>query len=94
MCAKDFPRSPLVKTLPSNDRSVGSISGQGAKILHTSWPKKTKHKIEAIFNKFNKYFKSGPHAKKKKKKDRHVPECKKICLRGSLAKITNEVFED
>ena len=31
---------------------------------------------------------------KKKKKDRHVPECKKICLRGSLAKITNEVFED
>ena len=61
--------------LPSNDRSVGSISGQGAKILHTSWPKKPKHKIEAIFNKFNKYFKSGPYAKKKK--DRHVPECKK-----------------
>ena len=29
----------MVKTLPSNARSVGPIPGQGAKIPHVSWPK-------------------------------------------------------
>ena len=30
----DFPGSPVVKTLPFNAGGVGSIPGQGAKILH------------------------------------------------------------
>ena len=34
----------MVKALPSNAGGMGSIPGQGAKIPHASWPKKTKHK--------------------------------------------------
>ena len=37
--ARDFPGGPVVKTSPSNAGSVGSISGQGAKTPHASWPK-------------------------------------------------------
>ena len=29
----------MLKTWPSNARGVGLIPGQGAKILHTSWPR-------------------------------------------------------
>ena len=36
---RDFPGGPVVKTLPSNAGGQGSISGQGVKIPHTSWPK-------------------------------------------------------
>ena len=50
----------MVKTSPSNAGGVGSIPGQGAKIPHASWPKKTKHK-KKYYNKFNKDFKNGPH---------------------------------
>ena len=32
----DFPSSPLVKTLPSNAGSMGSMPGLGAKIPHTA----------------------------------------------------------
>jgi len=35
----------VVKTLPFNAVGAGSIP---AKIPHTEWPKKTKHKTEAI----------------------------------------------
>ena len=36
---RDFLGCPLVKTSPSNARNVGSVHGQGAKILHAVWPK-------------------------------------------------------
>ena len=46
---RDFPDGPVVKTLPSNIESMGSIPGQGAKISHSSQPKKkTKHETEAM----------------------------------------------
>ena len=45
---RDFPGGPVVETLPSNGRGVGSTAGQEAKIPHASRPKKTKHKTEAI----------------------------------------------
>ena len=38
----DLPGGPVVKTLPSSGRGVGWIPGQGAKILHAFWPKKSK----------------------------------------------------
>ena len=31
----EFPNSPVVKTLPSDAGSTGSIPGQGTKIPHT-----------------------------------------------------------
>jgi len=43
-CKGDFPGGPLVKILPSNAGGVGSISGCGAKIPHSSWQKKQKQK--------------------------------------------------
>ena len=43
-----LPGGPVVKTLPSSGRGVGWIPGQGAKILHAFWPKKSKHKTEVI----------------------------------------------
>ena len=52
LCSKsnwDFPGGPVAKTSPSNAGGAGSIPGQGAKIPHASWPKKPKHKTEAIF---------------------------------------------
>ena len=52
----------MVKTLPFNADSVGSIPGQGAKITHASWPKNIKQK--QYCNKFNKDFKNGLHQKK------------------------------
>ena len=60
----------MVKTLPSNVGGLGSIPGQGAKIPHTSQPKKTKNKKqknteheqqEQYYRKFNKDFNNGPH---------------------------------
>ena len=39
---RDFPGSPVVKTLPSNAGDVGSIPGWGDKIPHASGAKKTK----------------------------------------------------
>ena len=33
---RDIPGGPVIKTLPSNTGSVGSISGQGVKIPHAS----------------------------------------------------------
>jgi len=45
---QDFPGGPVVNTLFSSARGVGSIPGQGAMIPHDLGPKKTKHKTEAI----------------------------------------------
>ena len=36
---RDFPGSPVVRTLPSNGQGEGSIPGGGAKILYASQPK-------------------------------------------------------
>ena len=36
------------KRLPSSAEAEGSTSGWGDKIPHALWPKKTKHKTEAI----------------------------------------------
>ena len=33
---RDFPGSPVVKTLPSNEEDAGLIPGQGAKIQHAA----------------------------------------------------------
>ena len=55
----DFPGSPVVKTLPSNARSEGLITGQRAKIPHALWPNKN-IKQKQYCNKFNKDFKKGP----------------------------------
>ena len=35
----DFPDGPVVKTLPSNTESMGSIPGQGAKIPYAWKPR-------------------------------------------------------
>ena len=45
---RDFPGSPVVKTLPSNAGDVGSIPSPRAKIPQGFQPKKPKHKTEAI----------------------------------------------
>ena len=37
--ARDFPSSPVVKTLPSNAGGVDSVPGQGVNIPHASGPK-------------------------------------------------------
>ena len=37
--SRDFPGSPVVKTLPSNEGGTGLIPGWGAKIPHASGPK-------------------------------------------------------
>jgi len=42
---RDFPDSPVVKTLPSNAGGTGSIPGQEVKIPHAS---RAKNKTEAI----------------------------------------------
>ena len=41
----DFPDSPVVKTSPSNTEGIGSVPGQGAKILHASQPKNRNHVV-------------------------------------------------
>ena len=53
---RDFPGSPVVKTLPSNAGHVGSIPGQGAKIPRASGPRKQNIKQKQYCNKFNKDF--------------------------------------
>ena len=60
----DFPSGPVVNTLPSRARGVGSIPGWGAKIPHALWPKNQNIKLKQYCNKFNKDFQNG-HLKKK-----------------------------
>ena len=45
---RDFQSCPVVKALPSNVGSEGSIPGQETKIPHVFGPEKPKHKTEAI----------------------------------------------
>ena len=47
--SSDFPGGPVVKTSPSNSGHMSFIPDWRVKIPHASWPKKPKHKTEAIF---------------------------------------------
>ena len=58
----------MVKNLPSNAGSLGSIPGQRAKTPQASWTKYPNVKQKQYCNKFNKDYKNGPHQKKKKTK--------------------------
>ena len=46
--SRDFPGGPVVKTLPSNSRGMGSIPIKAAKMPHASGWKNQKYKAEAI----------------------------------------------
>ena len=61
---RDFPASPVIKTLPSNAGGMGSIPGLGAKIPPASWPKKQNITPKQYCNKFDKDFKNDPPEKK------------------------------
>ena len=63
---RDFPDAPVVKTLPSKERTSGSIPGWGAKIPHAWCPRNQNIKQKQHCNKFSKDFKNGPHQIKKK----------------------------
>ena len=52
MRAGNFSGGPVVKTLPSNARGVGSIPGQGAKIPYASQPNNQNGKQKSYYNKF------------------------------------------
>ena len=65
---RDFPDSPVVKTLPSNAGGVGSIPGWGAKIPHVSGPKNQNIKQKQYCNKFNKRLQKWSISKKSLKK--------------------------
>ena len=45
---RDLPVCLVGKTSPSNAGSVGSVPDLKAKNPYVSWPKKPKHKTEAI----------------------------------------------
>ena len=63
MLGLDFPGGPVVKTSPSSTGDTGSISGQGANILHAlnnNNNKKKTIKQKQYCNEFNKDFKNGP----------------------------------
>ena len=55
----------MVKTLPSNAGTVGSIPGQGAKISHALWPKNQSVEQRQYCNKLNKDFKKESTLKKR-----------------------------
>ena len=59
---RDFSGCPVVGTSSFNVGDANSISGQGAKISHASWPKNQNIRQKQYCNKFNKDF-----SKEKKK---------------------------
>ena len=63
---RDLPGGPVVKTLPFNAGSVGSISGQGVKIPHALGSKKPNIKQKQFVTNSIKTLKMV-HIKKKKK---------------------------
>ena len=62
---RDLPGGPVVKTLPFNAGSVGSISGQGVKIPHALGSKKPNIKQKQFVTNSIKTLKMV-HIKKKK----------------------------
>ena len=77
----------MVKTSTSNAVGVGSIPGQGAKILQASWPANQNVKQKQYSKKFNKDFKNGPHPKKKKFKEKKIKQYDKCFIRGMNVRI-------
>ena len=61
---EDLPGGPVFKTSSSNAGATGLIPGQGARILHASWPEKQNVIQKQYCNKFNKDFKNSLHKKK------------------------------
>ena len=59
----------VIKTLPSNAGGAGSILGQGAKISHSSWPKKQNVKQSILLQIHLRFFKWSAIKKKTKKKE-------------------------
>ena len=57
---RGFPEVPVVKTLSSDGRGTGLISGWGAKISCILRPKNKNIKQEQYCNKFNKDFRTSP----------------------------------
>ena len=51
--------------MPFNAGGDSSIAGQGAKILHSSWPKQNteNNQQKQHCNKFNRHLKNGPYQK-------------------------------
>ena len=59
----NFPGGPMVKTLPSNTRDVGSTPGWGTKIPHALKPKiQNRNSSNTVTNSI-KTIKNGPHPK-------------------------------
>ena len=74
----------MVKTSPSNAGGVGSIPGWGAKIPHASRPKNQNIKQKQYCSKFNKYFKNGPHQKKKPISEHYIKSKQKFLNNKSV----------
>ena len=75
---QDFPRGPVVKTLPSNAGAMGSIPGLEARILHGSQPKNQNIKQKQYHKKFNKEFKNGLHTHTHIHTHTHTQSFKKV----------------
>ena len=61
---RDFPRSPVVKTLPSNEGAACSSPVWGAKIPHDLEPKNQNIKQKQYCKQFSKDFKNDWHQKR------------------------------
>ena len=70
----DFPGSPVVKTLPSNEGGCGFNPWSGAKIPHVLQPKSQNIKQKQYCNKFNK------DLKKKKKMSKLSYKVRRKCM--------------
>ena len=73
----DFPGDPVVKTLFSNARGVGSIPVQGARIPHALLPKTQRENRKNIVTKSIKTFKRVHIKKSLKKKKKELLISKK-----------------
>ena len=74
----DFPGDPVVKTLFSNARGVGSIPVQGARIPHALLPKTQRENRKNIVTKSIKTFKRVHIKKSLKKKKKNYSSLRNI----------------
>ena len=84
---RDSPGTPPVKTPPLHAGAVASVPDRGAKIPHSSRPRKPKPpklKQYYINSKFNKNFKNGPHQKAESLKNALVTFCEKVELKTQI----------
>ena len=75
---KDFPGSPVIKTLPSNAGCAGSIPGTATKIPHASWPKNQSMKQNNIVTNSVKTLKMVHIGKTFKKKSNNL--CNEVLI--------------